>query len=774
MGGSGRPPRNWKGICIAMLVITVVLSLVIVSILLLTPEETKVPVGSRLTLEDLGNAEFQLHDPQVHWVSERVLVLTTREGNVIRQDMGSREQDTLVENSTLQSIQAASIQVSPNLQHLLLAYDKQQVFRKSFTASYAVYNIDTREISELNPPEVNHSTLQYAAWGPQGSQLVFIFENNIYYQQDGSGQALRLTSSGKPGTVTNGVSDWLYEEEILRTYPAHWWSPDGARLAYLTLNNSLVPSMELPQFLGSVYPFSKRYPYSKAGQQIPLVKLFVVNLYGPAHTLELLPPDTFRYKEYFITMVKWFANTRLAVRWLNRPQNCSILTFCEATTGACQEKHKLSSDMWVSRQQDQPLFSKDGESLFMSLPVKQGARGEFHHVAMLAAQSLGKENNIRFLTSGNWEVTRIVAYEEESNNVFFLSTEDTPQRRHLYSVDSTGSFNRVCVTCDLFPDCTFVDVEFSPERGHFVLYCKGPGVPQVSVHKTQDPRDFLMLEDNSLLREALRDKEMPVHEYTSLRHAGYDLPLQLTLPAGYKDTIHPVLLLLDDSPGGQQVTEEFQLGWDSIFMGSTSAILVRLDGRGSGHQGLRVLQEISRKMGSVEVKDYIAVAEWLMHLPYVDRHRIGVYGKAYGGFLTLKLLAATGMLFRCGVAVAPITNFRLHASAFSERYLGMPTRDDASYTVASLWDDAVRLKDQSFLLVHGTGDANVHFQHTAELINHLILADANVTSKVYPDESHFFLSENKLHLHQTLISYFQDCFHVTQMKHASRHEDEDS
>ncbi|XP_069509835.1 inactive dipeptidyl peptidase 10-like [Ambystoma mexicanum] len=772
MGSSGRPPRNWKGICIALMVIILVLSLVIVSILLLSPEESKQQVGSRLTLEDLGKLEYQLHDPKVRWVSDRELVLNTREGYVIRLDVASREQETLVENSTLVPMRAASMEIAPDLQHLLLAHDRQPVYRSSFTASYAVYNIGTREISELNPPEMNHSTLQYAAWGPQGSQLVFIYENNIYYQQDGSGQAVSLTSSGRPGSVANGITDWLYEEEILQTYPAHWWSPDGARLAYITLNNSLVPNMELPQFLGSVYPSSKRYPYPKAGQQIPLVKLSVVNLYGPAHTLVLLPPDTFRYREYFITMVKWFANTRLAVRWLNRPQNCSILTFCEATTGACQEKHKVTSDLWVSRQQEQPVFSKDGESLFLSLPVKQGARGEFHHLAMLATQTLGKENNIRFLTSGNWEVTRIVAYEEESNNVFFLSTEDSPRRRHLYSVDSTGSFNRVCVTCSIFPDCAFVDVEFSPERGHFLLYCKGPGIPQVSVHKTRDPSDFLILEDNHMLREELRAKEMPIYEYKTIRLAGYDLPIQLTLPAGYKDSVHPVLLLLDEAPGGQQVKEEFQLGWDSILVSSSRAILVRFDGRGSGRQGLRLLHEISRKLGTMEVKDHIALTEWLSQLPYVDRQRIGVYGKAYGGFLTLKLLAATDILFKCGVAVAPITNFRLHASAFSERYLGVPTREDAAYTVASLWDDAPRLKDQHFLLVHGTGDANVHFQHTAELINHLILADANVTSKVYPDEGHFFRQENKQHLQKTIVSYFQDCFQVSRKKPSPRHEEE--
>ncbi|KAK9410565.1 inactive dipeptidyl peptidase 10, partial [Crotalus adamanteus] len=284
------------------------------------------------------------------------------------------------------TFKASRYSVSPDLRYVLLAYDIKQVFHYSYTASYVIYNIQTREVWELNPPEVEDSVLQYAAWGVQDQQLIYIFENNIYYQPDVKSSSLRLTSSGKEGIVFNGIADWLYEEELLHSHITHWWSPDGERLAFLMINDSLVPNMLIPWFTGSLYPKGKQYPYPKAGELNPIVKLYVVNLYGPTHTLELMPPDNFKSREYYITMVKWVSNTKTVVRWLNRPQNLSILTVCETTTGACSMKYEFTSEVWLAKQNEEPVFSKDGNTFFMTVPVKQGGRGEFHHIAMFNVQ----------------------------------------------------------------------------------------------------------------------------------------------------------------------------------------------------------------------------------------------------------------------------------------------------------------------------------------------------------------------------------------------------
>ncbi|XP_066441522.1 inactive dipeptidyl peptidase 10-like isoform X1 [Eleutherodactylus coqui] len=385
---------------------------------------------------------------------------------------------------------------------------------------------------------------------------------------------------------------------------------------------------------------------------------------------------------------------------------------------------------------------------------------------MFFTQLGGKENSLQMLTSGEWDVTRIVAYNADNKTVYFLSTEDKPRTRHLYSVETSGSLNRTCLTCDLIPGCHFVDVEFSPGGSFFILFCKGPGIPHVSVHQTHNPKDFQMLEDNQPLNTSLSEKDMPETLYRTIHIDNYDLPVRLTLPPGYQDSEYPLVLWLPEAPGAQQVTEQFSLGWESVLVSSFHIIVAHFDGRGSKNQGLNLLHETYRKLGSVDVKDYIPVVQQLKQLPFVDQNRIGVYGKAYGGFLALKLLSLSDELFVCGVAVAPITSFHLHSAVLSERYLGMPSQEGSAYMVASVLNSIQRLRDKRLLLVHGTADANVHFQHTAELLNRLIQAGSNVTSRIYPDEDHFFLSKgSQQHLTQSIVSYLQSCLHSGGIRH---------
>ncbi|XP_053155732.1 inactive dipeptidyl peptidase 10-like isoform X3 [Hemicordylus capensis] len=740
MRASGPPPRNWKGIGISMLVVAMLASVIIVAILMLTPEDFPVGFRSPLTLADLESEEFQVHHLQLRWVTDDELVALSDAGTMMKWHIPQKNGTLLVEDRELHFLKASQFQVSPDLQFLLLACDVQQVFHFSFSARYLIYNLGTRETSNLNVPKADATYLQYAAWGVKDNQLVFILENDIYYQPDVSSQAKRITTSGQQGVVFNGIADWLYEEEILKSASAHWCSPDGVWLAYLSINNSLVPRMELPQFLGGNYPVSQHYPYPKAGQPIPSVQLFVVSLSGVHHMLELLPPESFQGREYYITMVNWATLSQLAVRWLNRPQNVSVLSLCEAATGACTEKYKVTSDAWVDMQPSH------------------------------------KKSSVHLLTSGHWDVTRILAYDEDNQWLYFLSSEDHPSTRHLFRVALDGSFDRTCVTCGLRPGCSFVDVSFSPRLGHFVLFCKGPGIPQVSIHYSASPHDFILLEDNQPLQDVLMHKETPLVEFRSLRLANYDLPVRVTVPPPHQCTFCPLLLMLPEAPGGQLATEEFHLDWDTVLSSSLGAVVVRFDGRGSGNQGLKLLHEVNHQLGSLDIKDHITLMQLLVQLPYVDRRCTAVYGKAYGGFLALKLMATAQDLFKCGVAMAPITSFRLHAATFSERYLGMPAREDAAYTVASVLKEATRLKDRNFLLVHGTGDATVHFQHTAELLIQLLAAESNYTTQIYPDEGHtFFLESNKRHLHQALFYFFRNCFKdLNHHVHLLTEEDEDS
>uniref|UniRef100_A0A8C7GAA9 Dipeptidyl peptidase like 10 n=1 Tax=Oncorhynchus kisutch TaxID=8019 RepID=A0A8C7GAA9_ONCKI len=744
--------RNYKGIAISLLVIVAVCSLITMSVFVLTPVELPGAANSRLTVLDLFKPEFSVHDPEARWISDSEVLYRNRDGHVIKFNFALNETEMILRNSTFVSFKVAKYSLSPDMKYVLFAYEVKQVGYEYSTTDGVCSCLSAclcvllcvclcfREVWELNPPEVQNAVLQHAAWGVKGQQLIYIFENNIYYQSDVQSNSLRITSSGEEGVIFNGIADWLYEEEILQSHIVHWWSPDGERLAFLMINDTLVPNMFLPRFTGSPYPRSQEYPYPKAGQPNPTVRLLVVNLYGPTHTQELVPPDGLKGREHYVSMVKWISNTHAAVRWLNRPQNVSFITVCDATVGSCVQKHEEASDLWLTRQNQEPVFSKDGSRFFLTVPVKQGGQGDFHHIAMFTKSFRSDQNDARHLTSGNWEVTKILAYDEGEQNIYFIGTQDSPQKRHVYSASTIGLFSQRCLTCEMNQEaCTFFDADISPNKQHFILQCKGTSL--VCVFPS-----YFILDNNMPLRAALEIKKISKSEKLESTTLSRSLSLSFS-PSPFRPS------LSDGGPGSQSVSDEYELGWDSVLVSCDEVIVARLDGRGTGFRGLRVLQQVHQRLGTVDVQDQIAALEYLITLPYIDRARIGIYGKGYGAYLTLMLLRSTALI-KCAAANSPVIDWKLYASAFSERYFGLTSKNDNRYQVSCLSQQFAKPIGVFFVLF----SANVHFQHSAELIKHLIKIGANYTMQLYPDEGHFLSLQSQQHLSESLVGYFRTCF----------------
>ncbi|XP_017772534.1 PREDICTED: inactive dipeptidyl peptidase 10 [Nicrophorus vespilloides] len=828
--------RNWRGILIALMVIVIVLALIVTSVVLLTPPDEGPRIkGTRFRLQDILGHDFQPLRFNGSWVSSDEIIFKDEFGGISLMHVSNLSVTSLMSNQSYQRLNPSRFQLSPDKRYLLLALNVQKLFRHSYLAQYIVYDIVTRNEFPVRPiPDVeDHPFLLLAEWTPKGHSLVMVQDYDIYFRPTPiSHIGYRITKNAIPGVVSNGVPDWLYEEEILGTNSAIWMSHDGHMLVFASFNDSLVEELRFPWYgagtEGRLYPDIRSLRYPKPGTRNPQVTLTVADLADPSNIRmrQVKPPVQLYKQEYYFTAVSWISLTEISVVWLNRAQNLSIVSVCKTPTWHCVETQRVSGDGegWVDMG-DSPLFSPDGAHYITVAPVRDGNAGYFRHAMEV---NIMKRRTLP-LTHGRYEVVRILAWDHSNDVIYFLGIpQGKPGQQHLYRVASvpprSGAALQppVCLTCvpepppsqppfyiedipvitknkqwddewadddtvmttppprkrknkkqqqqkpqDVEPPCLYHNAIFSPgSASYYVLECLGPGIPTSTLYKASLPKPKILyyLQNNTALRERVSKMAMPqIKSFAVQISDEHEAYVRLILPPGLREdeiTRYPLIVQVYGGPGSQLVTERWRIDWNTYLTGNKDYIVAQIDGRGSGGQGHKLLHQVYYKLGTVEVSDQIEVTEYLRdNLHYVDKRRVAVWGWSYGGFVAALALASPNNVFHCAISVAPVTNWRLYDSAYTERYMGLPNVTDnyKGYDEADISKKAHLLKDKMFYLVHGSADDNVHLQQSMALVKALSEAGALFRQQVYPDESHG-LGGVKKHLYRSMGQFLDDCF----------------
>lgn len=762
--------RNWRGIGIALLVIAFVCALIVTAVVLLSPDKGPRVKNPRIGLEELLADSFYARRFNGTWLSDTEFIYRDGNGSLVLYDVEASSKTILVSNVIFSQNNVKEYMISSDRKFILFAREIQKEFRHSYKAQYLVYNLTDGHVFSLLP-DTPSLELQYVSWGPKDSQLLYVYNNDIYYIQQitSDPNPQQLTNSGKDGEIFNGIPDWVYEEEILSSNNAIWWSENGKKICFASFNDSNVDIMTY-QMYGSYKDFNNVYPtpvnlrYPKPGKINPTVSLFVIDLLSSNfHLQKITPPED--YADSYFTSVEWIDENRLAVTWLRRYQNSSVISICdENQKWNCKKslQEETNGKGWISEIYKPPLFTVDKMHYFIRLPIPEGEAGRFFHIVMVDIN--GKRKDI--LTNGQFDITDIIIHQKKDHKLFYLSTlPNKIGQQHLYSVtDMNANVSKKvsCLTCNIGKNCLYNNAIFSKNAKYYILECLGPGIPKVELWNTEENKLIETLDTNDNLKELINKRALPqVRTFQVPIDGGYKANVRLFLPPGLKKdeiTKYPLLVNVYGGPGSQMVTERFQIHWGSYLASKKNYIYAWIDGRGSGNRGEKILHEIYHRLGSVEIEDQIAVTRYLKNdLPFIDKDSVGIWGWSYGGYASAMALAKSNDTFNCGISVAPVTNWLYYDSVYTERYMQLPDDNIAEYKNSNLMEIAGKIKGKKFLLIHGTADDNVHIQQSMMLMKALTKEEVLFRTQVYPDERHT-LNQVKTHLYRTLEDFLSLCF----------------
>ena len=629
---------------------------------------------------------------------------------------------------TLYKGRFSSYALSPKEDMIVVGNNFRPVYRRSFYADYDIVTVhDGRTVQSLK-------NIRDLSLSPDSKMIAYAKDNNLFISELG-GAERAVTTDGEWNKTINATADWVYEEEYGFT-KAYAFSPDSKKIAYLRFDESEVPMFEMMRFDGDLYNKPYTFKYPKAGDKNSVVELWLYDI----ATGQKTKIDVGAEKDQYVPFIEWTPAGELYFFRINRKQNHFEVVLCRES-GEQKVIYDETSPTYVERPALSTIRFIDGDQFIVQNETATG----WNHIYLHSVE----KGLVRALTSGEWQVTSVV--EATKDRVYYMSTETSPLRRNLYSIDYKGKKKERLTE----KDGTY---SISPSKGmkyYISNYISASSAREVEL---RDGKGKLIrtLVENPEMEERL--KTLPKKEFfTFTTERGDKLNAYIIKPLDFDpQKKYPVLLTQYSGPGSQQVADSFSLGWENVMV-ANGYIVVCCDGRGTGYMGEQFKKQTYGNLGELEVEDQISFARYMAAQSYVDADRIGIYGWSYGGFMALGCALKGDGLFKMSIAVAPVTSWRYYDTIYTEIYNGLPQENPAGYDDNSPINFADRLSDRTKLLImHGTADDNVHFQNTVEMCHALNRAGKQYDMMIYPDQNHSMAPSYSTLIREKMIQYTLD------------------
>lgn len=619
--------------------------------------------------------------------------------------------ETIVNSGDLEGLNSfSSYSFNNDETKLILGTNFEGIYRYSEKGTYYAYDIASQKVTLIG------EKIQEPVFSPDNRNVAYAKDNNIFIKNLSSNKITQVTNDGKKNHVINGITDWVYEEEFAFVR-AFEWNSTGDYLAFLRFDETEVPTFSMDMVGKDLYPDQQVFKYPKAGEKNADVTLHMYTL-SSKNTKKISLGD---YE--YIPRIKWSNDADILVATtLNRHQNNLKLHKVDAlkssVTLLLNETDKAYIDIT-----DNLTFLADNSFIWTS--EKDGYNHIYHY------NFSGKL--INQITKGNWEVTKYYGFNENKKTIYYQSVENGSINRGVYSISLKGRNKKL-----LSNNEGQNTAAFSKNLNYFINTYSSAETPPIYSLFSGKGKLLKVIKDNARLKEEISEYKMSQKEFSTININGNDLNMWMLKPLDFdKNKKYPLLMFQYSGPGSQQVSNSWNGSndyWHNM-LAQKGIIVVCVDGRGTGFKGAQFKKITQKELGKYEVEDQISAAKKLAELSYIDNKNIGIWGWSYGGFMSTNCILKGNDIFTTAIAVAPVTSWRFYDSVYTERYMQTPQENASGYDENSPINHADKLKGK-YLLVHGTGDDNVHVQNSFRMINSLIEANKQFDMFIVPDRTH--------------------------------------